>query len=72
VDVVRQIVPVAHAHINMRGVFTFNLGRHRKSLLFVQDPTEIVIEINDRNPGYHDICIVDVATGAMRRVCEND
>jgi len=27
-QVMRQIAPVAHAHINMRGIFTFDLGPH--------------------------------------------
>lgn len=32
-DLLRQIAPVAHAHINMRGIFTFELGPHRRALL---------------------------------------
>jgi TnpA family transposase len=28
-----QVAPVAHAHINMRGTFAFELGPHRKALL---------------------------------------
>jgi TnpA family transposase len=32
-ELVGQIAPVAHAHINMRGIFTFDLGLHRKTLL---------------------------------------
>lgn len=44
----------------------------RLSAVSPQRPNEIAIEINDRNPEYHDVCVVDVATGAMRRVCDND
>jgi hypothetical protein len=32
-EVLRQIAPVAQAHINMRGIFTFDLGPHRRTLL---------------------------------------
>jgi TnpA family transposase len=32
-EVLRQIAPVAHAHVNMRGIFTFDLGPHRRTLL---------------------------------------
>ena len=27
-EMLTQIAPVAHAHINMRGIFTFDLGPH--------------------------------------------
>jgi hypothetical protein len=32
-ELLGQIARVAHAHINMRGIFSFNLGLHRKTLL---------------------------------------
>lgn len=32
-ELLRQIAPVGHAHINMRGIFTFELGPHRRALL---------------------------------------
>jgi TnpA family transposase len=32
-ELLSQIAPVAHAHINMRAIFTFDLGLHRKTLL---------------------------------------
>jgi hypothetical protein len=32
-DVLRQIAPVGHAHINMRGIFTFDISPHRRTLL---------------------------------------
>lgn len=32
-ELLRQIAPVAHAHVNMRGIFTFDLGPHRRALL---------------------------------------
>src|SRR5258708_31909969 len=32
-EILQQIAPVAHAHINMRGIFTFDLGQHRRALL---------------------------------------
>ena len=32
-DLVRQIAPVAHAHVNMCGIFTFDFGPHRSALL---------------------------------------
>ncbi|MBV9118817.1 MAG: Tn3 family transposase, partial [Acetobacteraceae bacterium] len=32
-ELLRQIAPVAHAHVNMRGIFTFDLGAHRGALL---------------------------------------
>ena len=32
-QLLRQVAPVAHAHINMRGTFAFELGPHRKTLL---------------------------------------
>jgi Tn3 transposase DDE domain len=32
-ELLRQIAPVAHAHVNMRGIFTFDLGGHRSALL---------------------------------------
>jgi TnpA family transposase len=32
-ELLGQIAPVAHAHINMRGIFTFDLGAHRRTLL---------------------------------------
>lgn len=32
-ELLRQIAPVAHAHINLRGIFAFELGPHRNTLL---------------------------------------
>jgi TnpA family transposase len=32
-DILRRTAPVAHAHINMRGIFTFDIGPHRRTLL---------------------------------------
>jgi hypothetical protein len=32
-DLLCQIAPVAHAHINMRGIFNFDIGPHRRTLL---------------------------------------
>jgi hypothetical protein len=32
-QLLRQVAPIAHAHINMRGTFAFELGPHRKALL---------------------------------------
>lgn len=32
-ELLRQIAPVAHAYINMRGIFTFELGPYRRALL---------------------------------------
>jgi TnpA family transposase len=36
--VMSQIAPVPHAHINMRGVFTFDVGRHRHDLFSRRSP----------------------------------
>jgi TnpA family transposase len=32
-EVVAHLAPVGHRHINMRGILTFHLGRHRPTLL---------------------------------------
>ena len=32
-DVQKSIAPIAYKHINMRGILTFDLGRHRAGLL---------------------------------------
>jgi hypothetical protein len=32
-EVMRGLAPIGHKHINMRGILTFDLGRHRSSLL---------------------------------------
>lgn len=32
-DHLRHVSPIAHAHVNMRGVMTFDLGDHRDALL---------------------------------------
>ena len=37
-NLLRQIAPVAHAHINMRGTFNFDIGPHRSTLLGVEQP----------------------------------
>ena len=32
-ELIARIAPTTHRHINMRGILTFNLGRHRPRLL---------------------------------------
>jgi hypothetical protein len=32
-DVLSHLAPIGHRHINMRGILTFDLTRHRSSLL---------------------------------------
>jgi TnpA family transposase len=32
-EVTRRLAPIGHKHINMRGILTFDLGRHRSNLL---------------------------------------
>ena len=32
-ELIARIAPTMHQHINMRGILTFNLGRHRPRLL---------------------------------------
>ncbi|HTT81224.1 MAG TPA: Tn3 family transposase [Stellaceae bacterium] len=32
-EVMRRLAPIGHKHINLRGILTFDLGRHRSSLL---------------------------------------
>ena len=32
-ELIARIAPTTHQHINMRGILTFNLGRHRPRLL---------------------------------------
>jgi hypothetical protein len=37
--VLRQLAPIGHQHINMRGILTFDLARHAASLLRQAPPT---------------------------------
>jgi len=37
-DLLCQIAPVGHAYINMRGIFNFDIGPHRRTLLGVEQP----------------------------------
>jgi TnpA family transposase len=45
-EVTRRLAPIGHKHINMRGILTFDLGRHRSSLLR-QAPSAVL----ERAPG---------------------
>ena len=45
-EVTRRLAPIGHKHINMRGILTFDLGRHRSSLLR-QAPSAVL----ERVPG---------------------
>ena len=46
-EVIRRLAPIGHKHINMRGILSFDLGRHRSSSLLRQTPSATV----ERVPG---------------------